>query len=65
MKKTVRALSLMLALIIAMSMLLAAPISAETTEAATRTVMMYCVGSDLESFDALATDNLIQAMESD
>ena len=64
MKKIVRALSLMLALILPMSML-AAPVNAETADSITRTVMMYCVGSDLESYDALASDNLIQAMESD
>ena len=65
MKKMLRALSLMLALILAMSVLLAAPVNAETADSITRTVMMYCVGSDLESYDALASDNLIQAMESD
>lgn len=30
-----------------------------------RTVMMYCCGSDLESYEGYATENLIQAMESE
>lgn len=64
MKKMVRALSLMLALILVMSMLIT-PVGAGTAEATTRTVMMYCVGSDLESRAGLATDNMIKAMESD
>ena len=40
------------------------PVRAQTAEAA-RTVIFYCVGSTLESEDAEATNNLIEAMGTD
>ena len=36
--------------------------NANTNEAPTRTIMLYIYGADLESYDALATNNLEQIL---
>ena len=64
MKRTVKIVILMFALTMAFGMSLAHA-AAEAAEIPTRTVMMYCDGSDLEAYSYCATDNLIQAMESE
>lgn len=60
-RKTVSAL---LVLTVALCVITAVPLRISAAET-TRTVMLYCVGSNLESSDKLATQTLIEAMKAE
>ena len=57
-----KAVSVLLTLTIALCVITAVPVHISAAETM-RTVMLYCVGSNLESSDKLATQTLIEAME--
>ena len=65
MKKSVKTvISIFLAALFIIGAVSFLPINAAETKAATHTVMMYVVGSNLESLEASATDNLKQVLAS-
>lgn len=59
-----KAVSVLLTLTIALCVITAVPVHISAAETM-RTVMLYCVGSNLESSDKLATQTLIEAMEAE
>ena len=63
MKKTTRILSALMALVLLIGMLTLSPVSAGAQAVQTSTVILYLVGSNLESSDGSATWNLVQSME--
>lgn len=65
MKKSVKTvISIFLAALFIIGAVSFLPINAAETKTATHTVMMYIVGSNLESLEASATDNLKQVLDS-
>ena len=64
MKRLTKAVGVVLSIVISFGMLALAPVQAGAAEP-TRTVMLYCIGSDLELDAELATSTFIRAMEAD
>ena len=60
-----KVLSIIMAIVLIAGSLFVLPLSAEAVVVQTRTVMLYVVGSDLESDYGCATYNLVQSMESE
>lgn len=64
MKRMTKAVGVVLSIIISFSMVMIAPVQAGAS-ALTRTIMLYCIGSDLEQVSGYATNTLIGAMEAE
>lgn len=64
MRNLTKALSIVLTAVLTFCVIIPVSRNARAAER-TRTVMMYCVGSDLESSDMLASGSLVRAMESE
>ena len=64
MKRLTKAVGVVLSIVISFSMVALAPVQAGAAEH-THTVMLYCIGSDLELDAELATSTFIRAMEAD
>lgn len=64
MKRMTKAVGVVLSIIISFSMVIIAPVQAGAA-APTRTVMLYCMGSDLEQVSGYATNTFISAMEAE
>ena len=64
MKRMTKAVGVVLSIIISFSMVIIAPVQAGAA-APTRTVMLYCIGSDLEQVSGYATNTFIGAMEAE
>ena len=64
MKRMTKAVGVVLSIIISFSMVMIAPVQAGAA-APTRTVMLYCMGLDLEQVSGYATNTFIGAMEAE
>ena len=64
MKQLTKAVGVILSIVICLGMVVIAPVQAGAS-ALTRTVMLYCIGSDLEQSDGFATNTFISAMEAE
>lgn len=64
MKRINKSISLLLAAALIVSLIVSVPQQAAATSL-TRTVMLYCVGSDLETSDMLVTESLVRATKSE
>lgn len=64
MKRLTKAVGVILSIVIFFGIVALAPVQAGAAEP-TRTVMLYCIGSDLELDAELATSTFIRAMEAD
>ena len=64
MKRMTKAVGVVLSIIISFSMVMIAPVQAGALTQ-TRTVMLYCIGSDLEQYDKQATNTFKRAMETE
>ena len=64
MKRLTKVIGVILSIAITLGMVVIAPVQAGASTL-TRTVMLYCIGSDLEKRDGFATNTFISAMEAE